>query len=65
MNKLNVLVVSWVLILVVGLGTLAPIMVSAANSFAVIGGIAIAGISVWSLFKVATMILNELEKNNA
>lgn len=63
-NKLYLLICAWLGILIVGLGTTAPALVSTANNLGVVAGIGVAIASVLALTKLSEMILKELEKNN-
>lgn len=63
-NKLYLLICAWLGILIVGLGTTAPALVSTANNLGVVAGIGVAGVSILAMSKLAVMILKELENNN-
>ena len=63
-NKLYLLICAWLGILIVGLGTTAPALVSTANNLGVVAGIGVAGASIFALIKLSKMVLVELEKNN-
>ncbi len=61
-NKLPVLIFAWFMILAVGLGSLAPSLVSAKSNLAVIFGLFVTGGSIYALYRIGMEIWKELSE---